>query len=715
MANKYAIGTTFSLIDNATAPLSKISGVTNELGKSIKREFSKAQLQVEGFGKQIEKATGYMKKAAAAALAAGAAAAGAFVVQGVKGAVEFQNSLEKVGAAANLTGDQIKQFSNDIINLSNNLGSSVHDLASAQLEAISQGIKAADSVKFVEVATRAAKGGFTDTSKVISSLTSVLKSYGLEASEAGKVSDQMMVAARLGGVSFEDMATKLEKVLPVAAQFGVTSDELFASVSALTSQGVPIEAAAKQIKSALEKSGKKGLFNLTPGEKFNDMLHQISNSAGATQTAYERVDATLGNQWQNTLTKVKNVGLKLGTALLPAFQKIIDKVSLFAGKFAELDFSPLVSKIEGALDRIFESIDFDKLVNGIGSFFTAISETANRIISLVEGIWKLRKPITAIIMSITILKGVMLALAVAEKVLAGWNAIKTGASYAYHIVIKKQTQALTFLTAETKGVKIATEAWALVMKGWQGVKHIASLVKMGVVTAASTVKTYALAAANKIAAGAQWLLNAAMTANPIGLIIAGIVALIAIIVLLVKNFDKVKETFQKVMDFFQTGIEKIKEIFNEIGEVIGNIFFGLFDSIKEKFFGFIDVIRNGWESVKGFFGGVAEKVGGFFSGNINNTPAPAVANIVPPAINQITTATAGIPSTLNANRSNQTIIAATAPATSPMTAAEQYSYSQTTHRENVDIAVRAEQGTSARVTRPPRSPNVTVAASGGNR
>jgi len=96
-----------------------------------------------------------------------------------------------------------------------------------------------------------------------------------------------------------------------------------------------------------------------------------------------------------------------------------------------------------------------------------------------------------------------------------------------------------------------------------------------------------------------------------------------------------------------------------------------------------------------------------------------VTNIVPSAINQTatTTATAGIPSNIMPNTSvasNQTITAATASATRPMTTAEQYIYNQSVSREEVDIAVRTEQGTQARVTRPPRSPNVRVVASGGN-
>jgi len=51
-----------------------------------------------------------------------------------------------------------------------------------------------------------------------------------------------------------------------------------------------------------------------------------------------------------------------------------------------------------------------------------------------------------------------------------------------------------------------------------------------------------LALWTKLAAAAQWLWNAAMVANPIGLIIAGIAVLVAGIILLVRNWDWVKTT-----------------------------------------------------------------------------------------------------------------------------------------------------------------------------
>jgi len=77
--------------------------------------------------------------------------------------------------------------------------------------------------------------------------------------------------------------------------------------------------------------------------------------------------------------------------------------------------------------------------------------------------------------------------------------------------------------------------------------HTASLI-------AHKVASLAVAAATKIVVAAQWLWNIALSANPIGIIILAIGALIAIGVLLWKNWDKVAA-------FFKSMWEGIKEAF----------------------------------------------------------------------------------------------------------------------------------------------------------
>lgn len=110
----------------------------------------------------------------------------------------------------------------------------------------------------------------------------------------------------------------------------------------------------------------------------------------------------------------------------------------------------------------------------------------------------------------------------------------------------------------------------------------------------------------------QWLLNAAMTANPIGVVIMAIAALVGAGYLLIKNWDKVKE-------FFSGLWQGIKDNFS-----------AAIDWIVSKFTAVIDWISNKWQAVKGFFGGGDTNVNvNQDGGTVNSGRAPAGANASP--------------------------------------------------------------------------------------
>ena len=91
--------------------------------------------------------------------------------------------------------------------------------------------------------------------------------------------------------------------------------------------------------------------------------------------------------------------------------------------------------------------------------------------------------------------------------------------------------------------------------------------------AAVNIVQGAWAAIQGVCTAAQWALNAAMTANPIGIIIVAIGALIAIGVAMWMNWDSIcawcKNAFQAVGNFFVT-----------VGNSIGTFFTGLWNGIK---------------------------------------------------------------------------------------------------------------------------------------
>lgn len=122
----------------------------------------------------------------------------------------------------------------------------------------------------------------------------------------------------------------------------------------------------------------------------------------------------------------------------------------------------------------------------------------------------------------------------------------------------------------------------------------------------------ALVVWSKIAAVAQWLFNTAMYACPIVWIIAAIMAVIAAVVLLVKNWDKVvaffKKIWQKIKDIFAGVINWIKNIWSGITGFFSNLWGGI-KNVAGKVWGGIknvvgkakEGVQNAWGKTKGFF------------------------------------------------------------------------------------------------------------------
>lgn len=71
-----------------------------------------------------------------------------------------------------------------------------------------------------------------------------------------------------------------------------------------------------------------------------------------------------------------------------------------------------------------------------------------------------------------------------------------------------------------------------------------------------------------VVTAAQWLWNAALTANPLGLIVVGVAALIAVVVLLYTKWDSVKSVLGWVWD----KLKGIISLGKSVGEFVGSLF-----------------------------------------------------------------------------------------------------------------------------------------------
>jgi hypothetical protein len=89
--------------------------------------------------------------------------------------------------------------------------------------------------------------------------------------------------------------------------------------------------------------------------------------------------------------------------------------------------------------------------------------------------------------------------------------------------------------------------------------------------AAMAVKTVAMSAASKAAAATQWLLNAAMAANPIGLLVVAVAAAVAGFILLYKKSDTFRALVNKVGEIGQKAIGFIVDKAKTLGEKLDDL------------------------------------------------------------------------------------------------------------------------------------------------
>lgn len=112
---------------------------------------------------------------------------------------------------------------------------------------------------------------------------------------------------------------------------------------------------------------------------------------------------------------------------------------------------------------------------------------------------------------------------------------------------------------------------------------------------------------------AQWAWNAAQLANPLVWIVLGIIALIAIIVLLVKNWDWVKEKGGQAWDWIKEKAGQawdwLKTIPGKIGEAFSSVWGGIREPFRKAWDWVKDKTVSFWEWLKKLPGKIADAFG----------------------------------------------------------------------------------------------------------
>ena len=363
--------------------LFKIIGDSEQFNKAVEESTNR----LDDFKKKTKDANelfGQVSKQAAVA----STAIAALGIAAAKMAVDFNEGFGKVQTLIPGAKERVKEFQNEILNLSPAVGKTTKDLTDGLYEVISAFGDSADSAKNLELAAKGATAGGATTKDSIALLSAVTKGYGDTSNIAQKkVSDLAFTTVKLGQTSFPELAASIQRVTSQSNTLKISQEELFSVFSSgtgviggaaevstkfsalLTEMQKPgdrlaktfkalgvesgteliehfggLQGALQALKSEAEKTGEpiSNLFGsaeagklalYASGEgaaKFTSDLQAMQQAAGATEQAFK--DATtegpnaFGFQLQQASLNAQAFAVKVGQELIPTLQSLLNPI-----------------------------------------------------------------------------------------------------------------------------------------------------------------------------------------------------------------------------------------------------------------------------------------------------------------------------------------------------------------------------------------------------
>ena len=166
---------------------------------------------------------------------------------------QFENSMAEVSTI--LTGDTysaISTLTSGVEEMSISFGKSAVDMSNALYQILSAAVEVNDALGLLNVATKASIAGLTSVETSVDVLTSILNSYGKEVSQAANVSDILFQTVVRGKLKFEDLASALGYITPIAASAGVAFEEVSAALATVTRMGLHVDMASRGLALAIQ-------------------------------------------------------------------------------------------------------------------------------------------------------------------------------------------------------------------------------------------------------------------------------------------------------------------------------------------------------------------------------------------------------------------------------------------------------------------------------
>ena len=419
-------------------------------------------------------------------------------------------------------------------------------------------------------------------------VTDALTAMGYSAGDAGRLADVMAAASSNANTNVGMMGQTFQYAAPIVGALGYSMEDTALAIGLMANAGIKADKAGTSLRSMLTR------LSAPPKDcekAMKDLGISIKNADG-TMKPLNQVIQDLRSSFS-----------RLSESEKTQYAKSIAGQEAMGGLLAIVNAAPS---------------DYDKLTKAVENSNGAAKKMADTMQDNTEGGMTLLK---------SNIEGVQIAIYEKfEPALREGIKVLNGLTDAVKFVVDHSdefTTAIGIMAAGVGGYVAYTTVIKIMKDGWES-----------------------LAAAQKLAAAAQGLLNAAMNISPMGLIVGAIAALVAGFVILWNNSEDFRNfwiglwkaiekaaapVIEAIVGWFSSAWETIKSVwgsvskfFEELFASIGKSVAPIIDSMSNAFGQAWELIKvvwdlvqpyfqTVWESIKAVFSVVSTVIGGFFS------------------------------------------------------------------------------------------------------
>lgn len=504
-----------------------------------------AAVDAEGAGAFAR--TGMLGKAAILGLGV---AAGEVVKKTVEMAGDFQQQMTRVRTGAGEAAGNMKLVGDGVLAMAGQVGQSTTELTAGLYMVESASYHGSDALAVLRTAAEGAKVGNADLKTTTDAVTTAMNAYKSGADSVVPTMNALIATESEGKTNLEDLAGSMSSILPTAAAAKVGLNEVLGAMATMTAQGTPARVAATYLRQTI------GMLSNPSAKAASEMK---SLGLNAVQVGQELGSKGLAA----TLTTLTDA---IESHMGPAGTVLIDKLKSVSGNATE--FQKVLANLPPTQQTYIGALA--TMVGGTKSMMGALQLTGPHLADFQKN--------TA---------GVAEHVKAGGKEVEGWSDVQKNFNQRLDQA-KASVQAL--------GIQIGTILMPYVQRlvSWVAQSVTWLTQHQQAAKAAAVVIGGVLVIALAAATAAMIDLAVAAAANPMTWIVLGVMALIAVIVLLALHW---RQVWSGIKDIAKAAGAFVVGIWDDVAGQAASIWGAITDTVKGAWQATASWLTGAWHTV----------------------------------------------------------------------------------------------------------------------